>query len=242
MFFSNLIQKATDKAAERAEIERKRRQAQISYMQEYQKQMHCQLSLTSGGNFISCPPGLCMMSQRQDGSVYFGTNTNRNYRLISYNWSGPLFDTTTLSNTNGQEITNGKAGKIGVGAVVGTMIAPGVGTAVGAAMGAGSKGKKSHSASTITNVKQIENKTPATLKMRCIETGEIFGISFQCNSEIDVKLKLFQFDGEEKTSDSVAFIDSIDSLDKIKKLKELLDIGAITAEEFEQKKQQLLNL
>lgn len=36
--------------------------------------------------------------------------------------------------------------------------------------------------------------------------------------------------------------DSISSLDEIKKLKELLDIGAITQEEFDLKKKQILNL
>lgn len=47
---------------------------------------------------------------------------------------------------------------------------------------------------------------------------------------------------EQSTPSTPQSSPAIDPLDEIKKLKGLLDIGAITQEEFEAKKKQLLNL
>ena len=220
------------------------RQAMINYNQ----QTHCQLIVTAGNNHILCK-GSCTMHQRPDGSVFFNSNTTRNYRLISYTWNGPLYNSITNSNTTGTEITKGKGGKIVGGAIVGSVIGP-AGTLVGAAAGAGSKGKKNINSNTVSTTRNIEVATPASMKLRCIETNEVFGISFNCTSEIDTKIRLFNFDGEQTpqieqqtpkliTDNSNT---SMDSLEQLKKLKELLDMDAITQEEYDIQKKKLLNL
>lgn len=221
---------------------------------EYNQQTHCQLLLTSGSNYILSGNN-CTMHQRQDGSVFFNNNRERNYRLLSYTWNGPIYNSITNSNTNtittGTEVKKGKAGKIVGGALVGAMINP-AGALVGAAAGACSKGKKNmHSNSnsnTVSTTQNIEIATPASIKLRCIETNETFGILFNCTSVLDTKIRLFNFDNEniqdsynpEQQTQNLIEDDS-DSLDKIKKLKELLDMGAITQEEFDIQKSKLLN-
>ena len=66
--------------------------------------------------------------------------------ISAYEWNGPEYNTVTNASTSevGKSTTKkqGKALKIGAGALLGSLVAPGVGTLVGAAMGAGSKGKE----------------------------------------------------------------------------------------------------
>ena len=244
MGLKDLVQKQVDAYSEKKELAAKRQQ-------EYNEQTHLMLNFTSNTQKIQCGPS-CMMHQKPDGTVLFGYNTINTYRLVSYEWSGPQYNTITRSNTAGTEIKKGKAGKIGAGAVVGSIIAPGLGTAVGAAMGAGSKGKKNIQSSTTSISQQTEIPTPATLKLKNISTGEIFGLTFNCTSQLDAKIKAFNFDGEEFAPAPAQetlpewSIDppqtASDPYEELKKLKELLDMNIISQEEFDEKKQQLLNL
>lgn len=213
---------------------------------EYAKQTHCNLVLTAGMNHIMSSNS-SVMHQRPDGSIYFNYNRDRNYKLISYNWNGPLYNSITNSNTTGTEIKKGKGGKIVAGAAVGSLINS-VGALVGAAAGAGSKGVKNIKSNTISNTQNVEVPTPASIKLRCIETNEIFGIAFNCTSELDAKLKLFNYEDELPSEDvtmdnnSVNIVSPVsDNLEQIKKLKELLDLGAITPAEFDEQKMKLLS-
>lgn len=61
-----------------------------------------------------------------------------------------------------------------------------------------------------------------------------------CNTGIDSQLRCFNIQEEKSIAD--VSMDASESLKGIKALKELLDIGAITQEEFDAKKNQLLNL
>lgn len=247
MGVKDFIQKQAENYFEKKELAAQRQK-------EYNEQSHILLNFTSNTQKIHCGPS-CMMHQKPDGTVLFGYNTVDTYRLISYEWTGPQYDIITNSNTTGTEIKKGKAGKIGAGAVIGSVV-PGIGTAVGAAMGAGSKGQKDIRSNTTSVSQQREIPTPATLKLKNNQTGEIFGVTFNCTTFLDAKIKAFNFDGEaafvpepaqnliaetETTTSQQAPLDS-DPYEELKKLKELLDIGVISVDDFDAKKKQLLNI
>ena len=252
MGLKEFVKKNYEESKQRSE---ERREQNRQAMLEYNQQTHCPLVITSGCNHLLSGSN-CTMHQRPDGSVFFNNNKTRNYRLLSYTWNGPLYDsitnTNTNTNTNGTEIKKGKAGKIVGGALVGAMINP-AGALVGAAAGAGSKGqKRTHSTSnsnSVSTTKNVEVATPGSIKLRCIETNEVFGILFNCTSILDAKIRLFNFDGEQTPYNleqqpqnfSENNSDTLDNFEQIKKLKELLDIGAITQEEFEMQKAKLLS-
>ena len=153
----------------------------------------------------------------------------------------------TTSNTYGnqasQTVKKGKSGRMAIGAIVGTALLPGVGTAVGAAIGAGGKSKSKTVGNNYSNTqqisKQIEKNSKAIIRLQNINDNVIHSLTIMCNSEIDAKIRCFNFEQNKSTADLSK--DMTDSLKGIKALKELLDMGAITQEEFETKKQQLLN-
>lgn len=249
MGFKDLVQKQVEAYSEKKELAAQRQR-------EYNEQTHLLMNFTSNTTKIQCGPN-CFMHQKPDGTVLFGQNTINTYRLLSYDWSGPQYNTVTTSNTTGTEVKKGKAGKIGAGAVVGTILAPGIGTAVGAAMGAASKGKKNMHSNTTSVSQQVEIPTPATIKLLNIGTNEVFGLTFNCTSDLDAKIKAFRFDDDNyiapepaqtliaETSSAQSTNDSqapADPYEELKKLKELLDMGVITQEEFNTKKKQLLNI
>lgn len=165
MGFKELVQKQVDAYTEKRELAAQRQK-------EFNEQTHIMMNFTSGTQQIKCAPN-CAMHQRPDGTIHFGFNTVKSYVLVSYEWNGPQYNTITNSNTQGTEIKKGKAGKIGVGAVAGSLVSFGVGTAVGAAMGAASKGQKNIQSNTTSISQQVEIPTPATIKLKDIETGEI---------------------------------------------------------------------
>lgn len=253
MGFKELVKKQVDAYTEKKELSAQRQQ-------EYNEQTHLMMNFTCSTQKIQCGAN-CMMHQKPDGTVLFGYNTVNTYRLVSYEWSGPQYNTITKSNTSGTEIKKGKAGKIGAGAVIGGLAGP-AGMAIGAAMGAGSKGQKNIQSNTTSVSQQIEIPTPATIKLKNTSTGEVFGLTFNCTTQLDAKIRAFNFDSEpyvtstpEPTPASLpewhAPQDSVgpqnsqpstDPYEEIKKLKELLDMDVITQEEFDSKKKQLLNI
>ena len=72
-----------------------------------------------------------------------------------------------------------------------------------------------------------------------METNDIVSIVIGCNSLIDSQIKGMQIVQEQSVNEISK--DTTDALKGIKALKELLDMGAITQEEFDMKKKQLLN-
>lgn len=224
--------------------------------QEYNQQTHIMLNLTSGSQKIKSSP-TCALHQKPDGTVYFNYNTVDSYMVISYEWNGPQYNTVTNSNTQGTKIKKGKAGRIGVGALIGAPLSP-AGALVGAAMGAGSKGVENTKSHTTSISQQFEIPTPATLKLKNIETCEVFGLTFNCTSQLDAKIKALRFESEmpetpvsenllENNSSETHFIQesaatASDPYEELRKLKELLDMDIITQDEFDAKKRQLLNL
>lgn len=218
------------------QVHKQKRLAKKQLAKEQAAQKHMQLEIFEGFQQINTS-AKTVMYQRPDGTVYFDKNINDAYILLNYSWNGPRFETITktISNTNTTSKTKGKTGKMTAGAVVGTLLMPGIGTAVGAAAGAAGKKKNRAHSSTVNNTIQ-ENReliTPATLHLKNINTGEYINIAISCHTGIDAQIRCFQFFTENNNTN--------DSLKEIKSLKELLDMGAITQEEFDTKKKQLLN-
>lgn len=248
--FKNAKEKTTDlvknEIERQAEVKRlnAERKAEMNALLAEQRNMpRVMLQIESGFQQVHTLKTSAMY-QRKDGTVYFGVNYNDRFIIIDYIWNGPMYETSvsSVANSTGQEVTNGKSGKMAAGAIVGTVLAPGVGTVVGAAVGAGGKKKKKKVTQTQTNTvqRQTEILTPATLKFRNLDTDDIVSIVIGCNSLIDSQIQGLQIFKEQPARDISR--DTTEALSGIKALKELLDMGAITQEEFDEKKKQMLNI
>ena len=245
MGFKDLMKSAADGATGLVKNELAKKDSERQLATRRQSQVSAFITIKNGPAGMN---GACTIRQRQeDGLIYFGVDENRLYELLDYSWDGPLYGSMTNTQTTGisssQTVKKGKAGKMTAGAVVGTLLMPGIGTAVGAAIGAGSKGKSTTQGNMSSNSRQmtqhIEQAGTAVLKLRRIDDGMTFPISIACTTEIDAQIRCFQI----KKEQSVAEVskNTTDALKGIKALKELLDMGAISEEEFETKKKQLLN-
>lgn len=214
---------------------------------EFKSNRSASLTPVSGHKELGLSSLALSIHQRVDGTVYFNSDTSNLYTISSYEWNGPEYEivTNTTANELGKSTTKkqGKALKIGAGALLGNFVAPGVGTLVGAAMGAGSKGKEKTKDRRTTNSQQIEKNveksTIAFLTLTNINTEKSYKISFKCDSKLDATLRCFEIMMPESKESFV--VDTQKSLEGIRALKELLDMGAITQEEFDSKKQKLLN-
>lgn len=185
---------------------------------------------------------LATMRQKEGGEVYFNTSDDVLYDIISYSWDGPIYKEVVVINTKTktEKTKKGKAGKMTTGAVVGTILFPGVGTVVGAAIGAGTKSKENTlgSSNSTQTTSKVEEEGTAILTLRNRNTQKQATITIKCTSNINSQLLCFDIPKENdiitKSNDTMA------ALNGIKALKELLDLGAITEEEFEAKKKEFL--
>lgn len=132
---------------------------------------------------------------------------------------------------------------MGIGAIIGTVLLPGVGMVAGAATGAGGKGEtktqSTNESATQQIHKQIEKDNTAILKLQRISDGTIFPITIVCYSKTDSQIQCFKIENQPSISSSSKEVS--DSLRGIKALKELLDMEAITQEEINSKKKPLLD-
>lgn len=247
MGFTDLIKNVTEKTTELVKNEREKNNELKQLQTELMAMQKVSLSITSNYQSVHASP-LATMYQKEDGTVFFNRHKDDSFTIIDYSWSGPKYDTVSHGtvSTNTQEHTKGKSGKMLAGAVVGGLINP-VGAVIGTAVGAGGKKKKnSHSISNQNTItQQIESPTPGTLKFRNNTTGEIIGISFSCDSVLDSKIKCFNIQKEAESRHAVVEHISKSELnpyEELKKLKELLDMGIISQEEFDRKKEAILNI
>lgn len=191
------------------------------------------------------------MSQNADRIVYFDSIPDQYFRFTDYTWDGPSYKMVTTSKESGKskgknkEKTKRKGG-LG-GAVVGTMLLPGVGTAIGYMATSKKvkkgKGKSEYNVNTVVDENQVETDNTATIQVANIDTGATFSIGIKCNSKINIDLDRFDWsDVEEEDEKSIGETRQIetDSIKLLKEYKELLDMGAITQEEFTRKKRELL--
>lgn len=208
---------------------------------------HKELGLADGGFVIR---------QKPTGEVYFNDDTRVFYSIVNYEWDGPEFDqvtksrssTNTSSNTVSDTVKKGKALKVGAGALIGYAAGP-VGALIGAGMGAASKGKSRTTSKTTGNsltdglqtTSNVEKLTNAIIVFRNLDNGKTYTVSFKCNRDMDVKIRCFDFEQTPVELEDVVK-ETTTSLEGIKALKELLDMGAITQDEFDAKKKQILGL
>ncbi len=200
-----------------------------------------------GHKELGLPLAGFLMHQKSTGEIYFNRDTRNFYTLLDYEWDGPEFDKITQRQEHGitesETKTNGKSLKMGAGALVGSMFGP-AGALIGTAVGAGGKKKSKTQGQTHTNstevAKNVEKNTNATITIKDCDGNKVFKLCFKCNRDLDAKIKCFKFEKAETQKDVVESVST--SLEGIKALKELLDIGAITQEEFDRKKQQILSL
>ncbi|MFT4107702.1 MAG: SHOCT domain-containing protein [Lacrimispora sp.] len=220
--------------------------ARVLNQAEYSKDRSLSLNIIFGFKEANIPQ-LSTLRQKLDGTTYFNYSDSIAYKIVGYDWGGPKYESVMTANTQGvassETTKKGKSGKMAAGALIGTALFPGVGTIVGAAIGAGGKNKaKTESAqqsSTQQVHKQIEKPSNAIIKLQRISDNVIFSFTIACNSTIDSQIRCFVM--EKEVSVSSASKEMTDALKGIKALKELLDMGAITQEDFDNKKKQLLN-
>ena len=244
MDFKGLIKSAADKTVEMAKNEIEKAQTQKQIIAEQRMQVKVGFRITAGAALVHSPL-VSNMYQRSDGTIYFNQNIDDSFTLLEYIWNGPHFQKTTnsIANTNGMAQSSGNRGAMAAGAVMGGAVGGIGGAMVGTAIGSGGKKKQKYQSTTISTSTQqnVEQFTPATIKLKNNNTGEYISIVIACNTIIDSYIQGFRFFPEQKQTIQSVSKDTTDALKGIKSLKELLDMGAITQEEFDEKKKQLLN-
>ncbi len=246
MGFKELMQTAAGSATDLVKKEMEKRE--LDKQQQLRMASHTTASIIIKNGNIGVN-GECIMRQRpEDNLIYFNGDENALFEFIGYEWNGPTYATATKSQSTGKSssetVKKGKSGKMAAGALIGSLLMPGVGTVVGAAIGAGSKGKSSTNSNSTSSTEQftqqMELPGTAILRFRKITDNTICSVIIECNTAIDSQIRCFQINETPSSADVSA--DIMESLKGIKALKELLDMGVITNEEFELKKKQMLNL
>lgn len=203
---------------------------------KHAEEMKLPIKVTSGKNFVPTSKlGKAVLWVQPDGRVYFGQDPDVLYTVVDLQWQGPRYQTITHTDTKGEQKRKGRV----IGAAVGTMILPGVGTAIGAAHGSGNKKTESHAVSYDT---QVEVPTPASVTLRRAD-GSTFSFGFSCDAKTGNALTaVMEPQRVAIEAPSEPGVQNDDSLDALIKLKKLLDMGAITDAEYQAKKSQLLGL
>ena len=182
------------------------------------------------GTYVLSSYWLC-----SNGNAFTIDNKEPIFTILDIKWNGKniISDTVSVTSTTSSENSK-KTGRI-IGATVGTMIAPGIGTVIGAAHGTGNT-KANENSTSVTHTHNIVKEEVSNIELDIqYENGYIETLKYQCyEKQANILLALFD--------NTVASGKCYDSYEEIKKLKELFDIGAITQEEFEMKKKQLLGL
>ena len=210
------------------------------------RETHVSVKITSGKNFLNLGAfsDTATIRQNSEGQIYFD-KVDGFFEIIDYQWDGPKYKTVSTSNTKesskGKDKTKHKGG-LG-GAVIGTVLMPGVGTAVGYALTRKKQvDKKGQSESnTVESTSEEEIQTNAKLTFRNISTGESFVIGFLCDTAVDGELANFNMNTT-RTVTSEEVDQQKDKVSLMKEYKELLDAGIISQEEFYQKKKEILGL
>lgn len=209
------------------------------------KERHVQLTITAGKQNLNMGPfaTTVVMRENEDGKIYFD-RVNGFFEIVDYSWEGAKYKNYTTAGA--QTEYSGKAqakhkGGLG-GAVVGTLLCPGIGTAIGYAMTR--KTVASQKGNVNTNVvvqdHSIEASSQAKLTLKNIETGDSFAISFPCNTTLDAEISNFPMQRRAATAKEMEQQKS--SIKLLKEYKQLLDENVISQEEFEAKKRELLGM
>lgn len=209
------------------------------------------LTLTGGRRSVPNVMGKAMMVRLENGLVYFQPDRDVLYDVVEVRWDGPLYQLRTMTDAVSQSKTkSGRRGRL-LGAVVGSVLAPGVGTIVGAAVGTGGKSKTKGMAHSETYQEQVEVPAPCRIVLERMDThAEVTITTDLMSDKAPDYLGLVQdFGGPAYDDAPQASVQAIpesvqtaDPYEELKKAKELLDLGILTQAEFDAKKTELLNL
>lgn len=171
-----------------------------------------------------------ILCKEDDG--YSFDHKGAHFIIYSVDWDGKKTVSYTSSIASGSSTSNTKRKGRVLGAAIGTAIAPGVGTVIGAAYGTGNKKTKTETVGSVDTIER-EQETFSNIKLTLkYKDGIMKDVLYKClEKDAQVIIGLVE---QESYDDS-------NSIQMIKDLKELLDIGAITQEEFDTKKAELLN-
>ncbi len=213
------------------------------YNESHENEIRFDLHITAGREYIKALDSpYPTLWQKEDGLLYFENDSNHFYSLVDFIWDGPQYNTYSTSRTAGTEKGEQKRKGRMLGAVAGSIVAPGIGTIIGAAHGTGNKkSKKEHASNTITTEQTVEVPSMATLKLQDLENNKIITLILSCTSLLANRLSLVITNNEQNNYETES-ISAVDPYEEIKKVKELLDMGIITQEEFDAKKKELLGL
>ena len=184
------------------------------------------------------------------GIIWFNREYDRVFEVVGYEWSGPqyrdyVYERTETSGDDG--FFANRKGRV-AGALIGTAIAPGIGTIIGAAVGTGKK--KDRETYSESRVESREIRTNAFLRLRDITNDNIIRISFLCDSDIDARIRnnvSVNLESVEEMPENIPEETKpaqkepdTDMISRIRELKELLDSGAIDEEEYALLKKKLI--
>lgn len=185
------------------------------------------------------------------GIIWFDYNTKKEYEVLEYTWSGPRYQDVMIQNNDSSTQTRGgRKGRL-AGAIIGTILMPGLGTVIGAAVGTGKKEDSNTRGQTISHVETREVPVNAYMKLRDLERDQLVNISFECTSEMDVRIRnnitlnleqgaYIEFDQPELLPEPESEPETKDVISQLKELKALLDDGAISKEEYEVLKKKII--
>ena len=208
------------------------------------KEVHTFLTLTAGKKELGLGifSASVVMRQSEDGYVYFDTMRGHQYEIVDYHWDGPRYKTVSVNDTHTSLQGKGRKHTGIGGALVGTMIAPGIGTIIGheigknRVIGHGSKDSRSVSSSS-----EVETDSPASITLVDVTDHNKKIIGFNCNSKLNIEIQNFNMKLQtEHPSYAEQIHTESGAIQLLKQYKELLDDGVITEEEFLEKKKQLL--
>lgn len=150
-----------DNLVNAAKNELENNKARLSKQAECAKDRSVLINITFGNKELGLSNN-ATIRQKLSGEVYFNYDDSVLYKIISYDWKGPDYEFMTTSNTKGSENSEttkkGKSGKMATGALIGTVLFPGVGTIVGAAIGAGGKGKSKTQSMNESSTQQLQKR------------------------------------------------------------------------------------
>ncbi len=180
------------------------------------------------------------------GIVWFDRNYDRAFEVLDYRWDGPHFQEVMIQDNTSDTTTGSKRKGRVAGALIGTLIMPGIGTVIGAAVGTGKKQESNTRGKTISHIERQEVPVSAYMRLRDLSNDMVYTIGFEADSALDARIRnqiacnLEPLEEvtyiEETYEEPVRMIeqrkDEDDVLKKIRELKGLLDEGAISEEEY----------
>lgn len=185
------------------------------------------------------------------GIVWFDYSRRKEFEVLDYQWNGPRYqDVVVNDNASTTKTRGGRKGRV-AGAIIGTMLMPGIGTVIGAAVGTGRKEVSNTKGQTISHVETQEVPVIATMKLRDLDRDQVVNIAFRCTSSLDARIRnnvtvnldpgvYIDFGEPEYLPEPEKEPETKDVISQLKELMTLLDQGAITREEYEVLKKKIL--